>query len=95
MDDFFGNLGKRITDTVEEIGKKAEDTLEIQRLKGQIHTLKRENDRDFINIGKMAYEKFKENEIVSMDFVPFCEEIEKREEEIEECGQKIERVKGE
>ena len=95
MEDFFGNLGKRITDTVEEIGKKAEDTLEIQRIKSQIHTMKRENDRDFVNIGKMVYEKFKENEIVSMDFVPFCEEIEKREEEIEECEQKIVRVKGE
>ena len=32
MEDFFGNLGKRITDTVEEIGKKAEDTLEIQKI---------------------------------------------------------------
>ncbi len=43
----------------------------------------------------MVYEKFRENEIVSMDFVPFCEVIEKREEEIEECEQKIARVKGE
>ena len=33
MDDFFSTLGKRISDTVDEFGKKAEDTLEIQKLK--------------------------------------------------------------
>ena len=95
MDYFFGNLGKRITETVDELGKKAEDTLEIQKIRNQIHILKRGNERDFIDMGKMVYEKFKENEILDMDMVSFCEEIEKRDEEIEKCEGKIARIKGE
>ena len=54
MDDFFSTLGKRISDTVDEFGKKAEDTLEIQKLKGDIYSLKRENSRDFADIGKIS-----------------------------------------
>jgi len=95
MDDFFGNLGKRISDTVDEFGKKAEDTLEVQKIKNQIRIMNRGNERDFIDMGKMVYEKFKENEIVDMDLVTFCEEIEKRDEEIEKCEQNIARIKGE
>ena len=64
MDDFFSTLGKRISDTVDEFGKKAEDTLEIQKLKGDIYSLKRENSRDFADIGKKVYEHFKNAEEV-------------------------------
>ena len=31
MADFFGELGKKITDTASDLSKKAEDTLEIQK----------------------------------------------------------------
>ena len=56
MDDFFSTLGKRISDTVDEFGKKAEDTLEIQKLKRDVYALKRENERDFSDIGGKVYE---------------------------------------
>ena len=94
MDDFFSTLGKRISDTVDEFGKKAEDTLEIQKLKGDIYSLKRENSRDFADIGKKVYEHFKNAEEVGEEYLSFCEEIEKREEKIQELNRTISRIKG-
>ncbi len=95
MEDFLGRLSKKIGDTVEDLGKKAEDTLDIQRIKGQINTMKRANERDFTDMGKIIYERFEKGEVVDTDFIAFCEEIEKREEEIKECEQEISRIKGE
>ena len=33
MADFFGELGKKISDTAMDIGKRAEDTFEVQKIK--------------------------------------------------------------
>ncbi|MDY5845816.1 MAG: hypothetical protein SPJ92_04620 [Bariatricus sp.] len=95
MDDFFGTLGKRISDTVDEFGKKAEDTLEIQKLKGDVYSLKRENERDFSDMGKKLYEKYKNGEEVGEDFAEYCEVIEGRREKIAALKRNISRIKGE
>ena len=36
MADFFDELGKKITETAEDLGRKAENAVEIQKIKGQI-----------------------------------------------------------
>lgn len=95
MEDFFATLGKRITDTMDELGKKAGDTLDIQKLKNQIHALQRANDRDYNEIGSKVYAKFKSGEIGELDFVAVCEAIEKREGQIEMLEEAIGRIKGE
>ncbi|XCP86457.1 hypothetical protein ABXS75_06585 [Roseburia hominis] len=94
MGDFFDNLGKRFTETVDDLGKKAEDTLEVQKLKSNVRTLKRRNERDLIEIGKMVYGKFREGQIDDLEYVPFCEEIEKRDELIRGKEQEISRIQG-
>lgn len=76
MADFFEELGKKISDVASDIGKKTEDTIEIQKLKSNIRGLQRANDRDFIDIGRMVYEKFKDGEISDLDYVAMCEAIE-------------------
>ena len=43
MADFFEGLGKRLSDVASDIGKKTGDTLEIQKIKGDIRSLKRAN----------------------------------------------------
>ena len=40
MADFFEQLGKKISDVAEDFGKKTEDTLEVQRIKSQIRSMK-------------------------------------------------------
>lgn len=51
MADFFKDVEQKISEVVEELGKKTGDTLEIQKIKSDIRSLKRANERDLIDIG--------------------------------------------
>ena len=77
-----------------DLEKKTEDTLEVQKIKSNIRSLKRANERDFMDIGKMVYEKFHDGEISDIDYVTLCEAIEKREEEIERKEEEVKKIKG-
>ena len=94
MADFFSVLGKKISDVAEDLEKKTEDTLEVQKIKSNIRSLKRANERDLIDIGKMVYDKFHDGEISDIDYVTLCEAIEKREEEIERMEAEVKKIKG-
>lgn len=94
MADFFEELGKKISDVAIDLGKKTEDTIEIQKLKSDIRALKRANERDQLDIGRMVYEKFSNGEISDIDYVAVCESIEKRDEEISKLTEEIERIRG-
>ena len=94
MADFFSVLGKKISDVAEDLGKRTEDTVEIQKIKSNIRSLERANERDFIDIGKMVYDKFHDAEISDIDYITLCEAIEKREEEIERQKEIVKKIKG-
>lgn len=97
MADFFGNLeniGKIITEKAEIVTKKTEEAVEIQKIKSKIRGLKRSNERDFQDIGKMVYERFKKNEVVDTAFIELCEAIEERDETITDSKKKIAEIKG-
>lgn len=94
MADFFSVLGKKISDVAEDLEKKTEDTLEVQKIKSNIRSLKRANERDLIDIGKMVYDKFHNGEVSDIDYVVLCEAIEKREEEIVRQEEEVKKIKG-
>ena len=94
MADFFSGLGKKLSDVAEDLGKKTEDTLEIQKIKSEIRSLERANERDYIHIGKMVYDKFQQGEVENMEAATLCEAIEKREEEIKRQESVIDKIKG-
>lgn len=104
MNEFFENLGKRvrqtaetatqcIKETAEIAGKKTEEVLEVQKLKGQIRLMERGVERDLQDIGKIVYEQFQKGEAVDSAFVELCETVEKREKAIAEYQKEIERIK--
>lgn len=93
MADLFGNLGKKIADVASDVTKATGDTLEIQKLKSDIRTLKRGNERDYMDMGKYIYEKFQKNEVVDTELISLCEAVEKREEEAEKLEKEITRIK--
>ena len=94
MADFFSVLGKKISDVAEDLGKKTEETVEVQKIKSEIRSLNRANERDLIDIGKMVYEKFQEGAVADTDYITLCEAIEKREEEIERKEDEVKKIKG-
>ena len=89
MADFFEEFGRMVSDVASDITKKTGDTLEIQKIKSNVRSLKRANERDLADIGRMVYEKFQSGEVSDMDYVTLCEEIEKRDEEIEKQEEEI------
>ena len=95
MKDLFENLSKKLTEVANDVTKVTTDTLEIQKLKGDIRSLKRGNERDYMDMGKYIYEKFQKNEVVDADLVALCEAIEKRSEEVEKIEVEIARIKEE
>ena len=90
MAGFFDDLGKRLSETANDLGKKAEDTLEIQKRKSDIRFLGRANDRDYMDIGKILFEKYRNGEVVDTDMAALCEAIDQRNEEVT----KIDRING-
>lgn len=95
MSDFFEDLGKKLSDAATEIGKRTEDTLEIQKLKSDIRSLKRANERDYIDIGKIVYEKYQNGEVVDGDISVLCEAVDKRDVQMGDLKAEIAKIKGE
>ncbi len=90
----FNDVTQRVKDVANDIGKKATDTMDITRIRNQIHSLQRDNDRDFIEIGKMVYEKYKSEESIDGDLTDLCGKIADRDAQIEEQQGEIDKIKG-
>lgn len=95
MSDFFEDLGKKLSDAATEIGKKTEDTFEIQKFKSEIRSLNRGNERDYMDIGKIIYDKYQSGETLDGDIALLCEAIDKRDAQIHELKAEITKIRGE
>lgn len=78
MKEFFEDLGKFITETAGNVGKKTGEVMEVQKLKSQIRSLERSNQGDLTDLGKIIYERFRKEEAVDGELEVICEEIRKR-----------------
>ncbi|MGC4019052.1 MAG: hypothetical protein QM793_07380 [Muricomes sp.] len=94
MRTFFGDLGRKIGETAETVTNKAGEAVEVQRLKNQIRALERDNEDDYVDLGKMVYARYKDGEVVDSESIGVCEAIQNREESIEKYEQQISKVKG-
>ncbi len=95
MADFFDDLGKKLSEAASEFGKKTEDTIEIQKIKSEIRSLRRANDRDYVDMGKSIYTRYQQGEVLDADLAAFCEQVEKRELQIKDHEAEIAGIKGE
>ena len=105
MNSFFKDLGKIISEKAGEVAKKTgevadvvvkktEQTVEVQKIKAQIHTMERNNERDYKDIGKMIYDKFKNGEGADAEYIELCDAIAEREAAIAKAKEEIAKVKG-
>ena len=92
MKDFFEDIVDRISDTAETVGKGEGEVVEVQKIKGKIRTLERNNRRDFRDLGRMVYERYKNGEVQEGEFFDLCENISEREDEIKVCELEIESI---
>ncbi len=94
MRTFLEDLGKKFGETAETVTNKAGEVMEIQKLKNQIRALEKGNESDFMDLGRMVYEQFKNGETMSVEASGLCEAIQSREESIGEYEKQIVDVKG-
>lgn len=94
MEDFFEDLGRRISSAASDLSRKTADTIEVQKLKSNIRSLNRSSERDYIDIGKAVYDKYVKGEVVDGDVCDLCEAIEKRDGEIKGIQAEIAKIQG-
>lgn len=105
MSSFFKELGKVISEKAEVVAKKTgevaevvvkktEQTVEVQKIKSQISVMQRNNDRDYRDIGKMVYDKFKNGEGAEAEYIELCDAIAEREIAIAKAKEEMAKVKG-
>ena len=105
MASFWKDLGKIVSEKAEVVAKKTgevadvvvkktEQTVEVQKIKSQIHVMQRNNDRDYRDIGKMVYDKFKNGEGADAEYIELCDAIAEREVAIAKAKEEMAKVKG-
>lgn len=93
MRELFDDIVEKISDAAEQVGKKTDEVIETQKIKNIIRGLEKYNRRDFRDLGRMIYEKYKAGEVLDEEYLTLCKEIEGREEEIRDCETELVRVK--
>ncbi len=71
--EFFEKVGETITAKGKDVADKAKDFAEIASLRSQISTCEEVMKKNYLEIGKLYYEQFKEAEY--NDFVEQCTAI--------------------
>ena len=91
--DFFGNLGQAISKTAKELGGRAEDAYETQRLKNKISAEERQIDKIMADLGKIVYQRYKDEVPVDDAQKALCEQIDQRREQIDQLRADINDLK--
>ena len=94
MNDVFEDLGKKIGETAEAVTNKASEIIELRKIKNQMNTLRKSNSRDFTDLGKMVYAKYKTGGTIDADSMALCEAISERIAKISEFEMSAADVRG-
>ena len=95
MGTFFDDLGERIAQTAGIVTNKANDVVEITRIRNLSRNLKQKNQQDLIELGKIIFRKYQDKEELDPKMAALCEAIEDRDKSIAKYQQQISDVKGE
>lgn len=75
MADRFEEISKTITSAAEAVSKKTGSFIEVQRLRGQIHSSERNVSRNYKDLGKIIFSRYAAGETVDDEVAIICEEI--------------------
>lgn len=90
--DFFEKVGETITTKGREVTDKAKDIAEIANLRSQISTCEEVVKKNYLEIGKLYYEQFKDAEYD--DFAEQCSAVANAKAGIQALEEKIQEIKG-
>lgn len=90
--DFFEKVGETITSKGRDVADKAKDMAEVASLRSQIGTCEEVMKKNYLEIGRQYYEKYKDAE--ENDFAEQCLAITNARNGVEALEEKIREIKG-
>lgn len=87
-------LSQQLGRATEEITKKTEEVVGIQKLKSEIRNLEAENTHNCIDLGEIVYGMYEEGESISEEMLEICKQLEKRFERVEELEEELAVARG-
>lgn len=91
----FDEFSKKFSQTAELVGNKADEMIQITKIKKDIHALKQGNNQDFQEIGKLMYNMYLKGTVHDPEIMDICDAISLREDKITEYKKDISDIKGE
>lgn len=74
-EDFFGNLSKTLKKTVDTVGKKTDEFVEIQKIRTRQHALEDQIEKNYQDIGQIIYNRYLNGEAFDENLAGFCKDI--------------------
>ena len=84
----FDDLSRTISSAAENVSRKTEMFLEIQKMKSRLHSAQRAVEKSYRELGELIYRRYDEGEGVDSELAVICEDI------IEELTQELAFKKG-
>ncbi len=90
----FKEFGDKACNFAKNVADKANDAVEIQKIKAKIREGKHCIDDMYNNIGRAVYNRYREDIVVDAEFLSICNNIDEKYDEISELNDKIAVIKG-
>ncbi|MBR1930125.1 MAG: hypothetical protein IJ833_01430 [Lachnospiraceae bacterium] len=93
--DFIEKIGDVVSEAGKEAFDKAKELKEIAHLKSQIAACQEVVDKNYLEIGKLYYEKYKENAEAgeNLALAKQCRAIENAQRGVDELKEKLQQIK--
>ena len=73
-EDFFGNLSKTLKKTVDTVGKKTDEFVEIQKIRTRQHVLEDQIEKNYQDIGQIIYNRYLNGEAFDENLAGICKD---------------------
>lgn len=93
-EDFFGSLSKTLKKTVDTVGKKTDEFVEIQKIRTRQHALEDQIEKDYQDIGQIIYNRYLNGEAFDENLAGICKDIADLEKEIAGCKDEVANKRG-
>lgn len=90
----FDDLSRTISSAAENVSRKTEMFLEIQKMKSRLHSAQRAVEKSYRELGELIYRRYDEGEGVDSELAVICEDIAQMKGVIEELTQELAFKKG-
>ncbi len=92
--EFFDGLSETLTKTAKEIGERAENFYEVQKLRSRLSAEERLIDKTMADMGNIVYRKYSSGEVPEGELGALCENISQHMQVIAGLKEKLASMKG-